>query len=55
VDLLGRLRIDVPVAQAGMTGVAGARVAGAVAEAGWLGTIGLTAEGVGQGNSRESK
>ena len=41
VDLLGRLRIDVPVAQAGMAGVAGARVAGAVAEAGGLGTIGL--------------
>jgi NAD(P)H-dependent flavin oxidoreductase YrpB (nitropropane dioxygenase family) len=42
VDLLDRLRIDVPVAQAGMgDGIAGVALAGAVSEAGGLGTLGL--------------
>lgn len=42
MDLLDRLRMDVPVAQAGMGGgVAGPRLAGAVAAAGGLGTLGL--------------
>jgi NAD(P)H-dependent flavin oxidoreductase YrpB (nitropropane dioxygenase family) len=42
MDLLDRLRIDVPVAQAGMGGgLAGAELAGAVAAAGGLGTLGL--------------
>ena len=42
MDLLDRLRLDVPVAQAGMGGgVAGPRLAGAVAAAGGLGTLGL--------------
>ncbi len=44
MDLLDRLRLDVPVAQAGMGGgIAGARLAAAVADAGGLGTIGLAA------------
>ena len=42
VDLLDRLRLDVPVAQAGMGGgLAGADLALAVAAAGGLGTLGL--------------
>ncbi|HTQ22889.1 nitronate monooxygenase [Mycobacterium sp.] len=42
VDLLDRLRLDVPVAQAGMGGgLAGPPLAGAVAKAGGLGTLGL--------------
>lgn len=42
MDLLDRLRLDVPVAQAGMGGgLAGASLAGAVAKAGGLGTLGL--------------
>ncbi|ODQ95508.1 NAD(P)H-dependent flavin oxidoreductase [Mycolicibacterium holsaticum] len=44
MDLLDRLRLDVPVAQAGMGGgLAGPELAGAVAAAGALGTLGLTA------------
>ncbi|MGZ4559735.1 MAG: NAD(P)H-dependent flavin oxidoreductase [Mycobacteriaceae bacterium] len=43
MDLVDRLRLDVPVVQAGMGGgVAGSRLAGAVAAAGGLGTLGLT-------------
>lgn len=42
VDVLDRLRLDVPVAQAGMGGgIAGATLAAAVANAGGLGTLGL--------------
>jgi nitronate monooxygenase len=42
VDLLDRLRLDVPVAQAGMGGgLAGPELAAAVAVAGGLGTLGL--------------
>jgi len=42
VDLLDRLRLDVPVAQAGMGGgLAGPELAAAVAAAGGLGTLGL--------------
>jgi nitronate monooxygenase len=42
VDLLDRLRLDVPVAQAGMSGgLAGPELAAAVAAAGGLGTLGL--------------
>lgn len=42
VDVLDRLRLDVPVAQAGMGGgIAGASLAAAVANAGGLGTLGL--------------
>lgn len=42
MDLLDRLRMDVPVVQAGMGGgVAGPRLAGAVSAAGGLGTLGL--------------
>ena len=42
MDLLDRLRLDVPVAQAGMGGgLAGPELAGAVAAAGGLGTLGL--------------
>lgn len=42
MDLLDRLRLDVPVVQAGMGGgVSGADLAGAVAAAGGLGTLGL--------------
>ncbi|OBH86854.1 nitronate monooxygenase [Mycobacterium sp. E2989] len=42
MDIADRLRIDVPVAQAGMGGgLAGAALAAAVAEAGGLGTLGL--------------
>lgn len=41
MDFLDRCRLDVPVAQAGMGPIAGARLAGAVAAAGGLGTIGL--------------
>src|SRR5689334_18682821 len=42
VDLLDRLRLDVPIAQAGMGGgLAGAELATAVAAAGGLGTLGL--------------
>ncbi|OBE92907.1 oxidoreductase [Mycolicibacterium elephantis] len=44
MDLLDRLRLDVPVAQAGMGGgLAGPELAAAVAAAGALGTLGLTA------------
>ncbi|MCV7316437.1 nitronate monooxygenase [Mycolicibacillus parakoreensis] len=43
-DLADRLRLDVPVVQAGMGGgIAGPRLAGAVAAAGALGTLGLAA------------
>src|SRR6516225_5951529 len=43
MDITDRLRLDVPVAQAGMGGgLAGAALAGAVAKAGGLGTIGIT-------------
>ncbi|MBF6329232.1 nitronate monooxygenase [Nocardia transvalensis] len=46
MDLLDRLRLDVPVAQAGMGGrLAGARLAAAVAAAGGLGTLGLLPSG----------
>ncbi|PPJ35805.1 nitronate monooxygenase [Nocardia nova] len=42
MDLLDRLRLDVPVAQAGMGGgIASGRLAAAVAAAGGLGTIGM--------------
>lgn len=42
MDFLDRCRLDVPVAQAGMGGgIAGGRLATAVASAGGLGTIGL--------------
>lgn len=44
MDVLDRLRLDVPVAQAGMGGgLAGPELAVAVADAGGLGTLGLTA------------
>jgi NAD(P)H-dependent flavin oxidoreductase YrpB (nitropropane dioxygenase family) len=43
VDLLDRLRIDHPVAQAGMSTIAPASLASAVAVAGGLGTIGTCA------------
>jgi NAD(P)H-dependent flavin oxidoreductase YrpB (nitropropane dioxygenase family) len=43
MDLIDRLRLEVPVLQAGMGGgVSGPRLAGAVAAAGGLGTLGLT-------------
>lgn len=43
MDIADRLRLDVPVAQAGMGGgLAGAALAAAVAAAGGLGTLGLT-------------
>lgn len=43
MDIADRLRLDVPVGQAGMGGgVAGAALAAAVAKAGGLGTLGLT-------------
>jgi NAD(P)H-dependent flavin oxidoreductase YrpB (nitropropane dioxygenase family) len=43
MDIADRLRLDVPVSQAGMGGgVAGAPLTGAVAKAGGLGTLGLT-------------
>ncbi len=43
MDLIDRLHLDVPVLQAGMGGgVSGPRLAGAVAAAGGLGTLGLT-------------
>jgi NAD(P)H-dependent flavin oxidoreductase YrpB (nitropropane dioxygenase family) len=43
MDLIDRLRLDVPILQAGMGGgVSGPRLAGAVAAAGGLGTLGLT-------------
>ena len=43
MDLLDRLRLDVPILQAGMGGgVSGPRLAGAVAAAGGLGTLALT-------------
>jgi nitronate monooxygenase len=46
VDVLDRLHIDVPVGQAGMGGgLAGAALAGAVANAGGLGTLGLARPG----------
>src|SRR3954454_9388614 len=46
VDLLDRLSLDVPVCQAGMGGgLAGAELAGAVASAGGLGTLGLAPPG----------
>jgi nitronate monooxygenase len=41
MDIADRLRVDVPVAQAGMGGLAGAGLAAAVAKAGGLGTLGL--------------
>ncbi|WP_197696130.1 nitronate monooxygenase, partial [Mycobacterium sp. E1715] len=42
MDIADRLRLDVPVAQAGMGGgLAGAALAAAVAEAGGLGTLGI--------------
>ena len=42
MDLLDRLRLDVPVVQAGMGGgLAGPELAAAVAAAGGLGTLGL--------------
>jgi NAD(P)H-dependent flavin oxidoreductase YrpB (nitropropane dioxygenase family) len=44
MDLLDRLNLDVPVGQAGMGGgLAGPELAGAVAKAGGLGTLGLMA------------
>jgi nitronate monooxygenase len=44
MDIADRLRLDVPVGQAGMGGgLAGAPLAAAVAKAGGLGTLGLTA------------
>ena len=47
VDLLDRLRVDVPVAQAGMGGgLAGPELATAVAAAGGLGTLGLASAAV---------
>jgi nitronate monooxygenase len=46
MDVLDRLHIDVPVGQAGMGGgLAGAALAGAVANAGGLGTLGLARPG----------
>jgi nitronate monooxygenase len=46
MDIVDRLRLDVPVGQAGMGGgIAGARLAGAVAQAGGLGTLGLMSPG----------
>lgn len=43
MDLIDRLHLDVPILQAGMGGgVSGPRLAGAVAMAGGLGTLGLT-------------
>ncbi|MGH3971621.1 MAG: NAD(P)H-dependent flavin oxidoreductase [Mycobacterium sp.] len=46
MDILDRLRLDVPVGQAGMGGgLAGAPLAGAVAKAGGLGTLGLALPG----------
>lgn len=42
MDIADRLRVDVPMGQAGMGGgLAGAPLAGAVAKAGGLGTLGL--------------
>ena len=42
MDIADRLRLDVPVGQAGMGGgLAGASLAAAVAKAGALGTIGI--------------
>lgn len=44
MDVLDRLSLDVPVAQAGMAGgIAGAELAAAVARAGGLGTVGIGA------------
>jgi NAD(P)H-dependent flavin oxidoreductase YrpB (nitropropane dioxygenase family) len=46
VDIADRLRLDVPVGQAGMGGgLAGGSLAAAVAKAGGLGTLGLAAPG----------
>lgn len=46
MDIADRLRLDVPVAQAGMGGgLAGAELAAAVAAAGGLGTLGLATPG----------
>lgn len=46
MDLLDRLKLDVPIAQAGMGGgVANAELAGAVATAGALGTLGIDPPG----------
>jgi NAD(P)H-dependent flavin oxidoreductase YrpB (nitropropane dioxygenase family) len=46
MDIIDRLRLDVPVGQAGMGGgLAGAQLAGAVAKAGGLGTLGLMSPG----------
>lgn len=46
MDIADRLRLDVPVSQAGMGGgLAGARLAAAVAEAGGLGTLGIATPG----------
>lgn len=43
MDIADRLRLDVPVGQAGMGGgLAGAPLAAAVAAAGGLGTLGIT-------------
>ncbi|HEX2892948.1 MAG TPA: nitronate monooxygenase [Marmoricola sp.] len=57
MDLLDRLRLEVPVFQAGMGGgIAGPELAGAVAAAGGLGTLGLTGPGnlrTGIGHVRE--
>lgn len=41
MDLLDRLKVDIPVVQAGMGGMAPAGLAAAVARAGGLGTIGM--------------
>ncbi|WP_196763414.1 nitronate monooxygenase, partial [Mycobacterium avium] len=46
MDIADRLRLDVPVGQAGMGGgLAGAPLAAAVAAAGGLGTLGITTPG----------
>ncbi|MDH6195826.1 NAD(P)H-dependent flavin oxidoreductase YrpB (nitropropane dioxygenase family) [Mycobacterium frederiksbergense] len=46
MDIADRLKLDVPVCQAGMAGgIAGAPLAAAVAAAGGLGTLGLTPPG----------
>ena len=46
MDITDRLRLDFPIAQAGMGGgLAGAPLAAAVAKAGGLGTIGITTPG----------
>ena len=51
MDLRDRLRLDVPVARAGIGGgLAGPELAAAVAAAGGPGTLGLPAHGVGRGD-----